>query len=147
MILLRGGRTPLLVLAVTLALAGCGGGSPSSSPGSTPGATAPGPRPSSPAHVVILQPTNGQVITGTTVHIVLSLTGATITTVTTTNISPTLGHVHLYVDNNLVSMNYGLTQDITVSPGTYVLQAEFVASDHAPFDPRVRSAQVFFTVK
>jgi hypothetical protein len=55
--------------------------------------------------------------------------------------------VHLYVDNVLVSMNYALEQDMPVHAGTYVLKAEFVASDHAPFSPRVWSNQVLFTVK
>ena len=86
-------------------------------------------------------------MTGTTVHVVISLTGAQIVSATTTNIQPDQGHVHLYVDNVLVSMNYGLEQDLPVSPGTYVLKAEFVASDHAPFNPRVWSPEVFFTVK
>ena len=85
-------------------------------------------------------------MTGTTLHVVITLQNATIVPATTTNVSPTTGHVHLYVDNVLVSMNYGLTQDLPVHPGTYVLKAEFVAADHAPFDPRVWSNQVFFTV-
>ncbi len=140
-------RARLLLVALVFALVGCGGGAPSPSAETTPGATAGGPRPSSPAVVKIVSPVNGAVITGTTVHVVLSLTGAQIVAATTTAISPDQGHVHLYVDNNLVSMNYGLQQDITVSPGTYVLRAEFVASDHAPFNPRVWSDQVFFTVK
>jgi hypothetical protein len=81
------------------------------------------------------------------VHVVLSLTGATSVQATTTTITPTTGHVHLYVDNQLVSMNYGLEQDIPVTPGSHVLKAEFVAADHAPFNPRVYSAQVIFTVQ
>ena len=60
---------------------------------------------------------------------------------------PDQGHVHLYVNNVLVSMNYGLVQDLPVHKGTYVLKAEFVASDHAPFNPRVESPAVVFTVK
>jgi len=44
-------------------------------------------------------------------------------------------------------MNYALEQDFPVVPGTYVLKAEFVAADHAPFNPRVWSAEVFFTVR
>ena len=106
-----------------------------------------GPRPSSLATVEILQPVSGATIVGTTAHIVLKLTGAKIITATTTTISPTEGHVHLYVDNSLVSMNYGLEQDITVTPGTHVLKAEFVAADHAPFSPRVVSAETIFTVQ
>lgn len=125
----------LLVLVVTCA--GCGGQSASPSVS----------RPSSPAVVSILQPAPGAVVHGSTVHIVLTLTGATIVSATSTNISPDKGHVHLYVDNVLVSMNYGLEQDLPVHPGTYVLKAEFVASDHAPFNPRVFSAETIFSVE
>ncbi|MFI5200684.1 MAG: hypothetical protein ACHQXL_09965 [Candidatus Limnocylindrales bacterium] len=144
--------TPTLVAlaaALAIALAAC------SSPGATAPASAPpassapspaGSRPSSPAIVEIVSPTLNEVVTGPTLHVVISLKNATIVPATTTNISPTTGHVHLYVDNVLVSMNYGLTQDLPVHPGTYVLKAEFVAADHAPFDPRVWSSEVFFTV-
>ncbi len=123
-------------------VAGAGG---SATPG-TAGSASPVGRPSSPAVVKILKPTSGETIKGSTVHIVLSLTGAQIVPATTTNIRPDQGHVHLYVDNVLVSMNYQLEDDLPVHPGTYVLKAEFVASDHAPFSPRVWSQQVFFTV-
>jgi hypothetical protein len=104
-------------------------------------------RPSSPAKVSIVQPVSGATVEGTSVHIVLSLTGATIVSQTTTNIRPDQGHVHLYVDNVLVSMNYGLEEDLPVTAGTYVVKAEFVASDHAPFNPRVWSNETIFTVK
>ncbi len=117
------------------------------SPAVPPGASPAGSRPSSPAVVTIVTPTQGEVVTGPTVHIVLTLQGAQIVAATTTNIRPDQGHVHLYVDNTLVSMNYGLSQDLPVHPGTYLLKAEFVASDHAPFSPRVWSQQVLFTVK
>lgn len=104
-------------------------------------------RPSSPAVVTIEQPTSGSTVQGTSVHVVLKLVGAVIVKQTTTDIRPDQGHIHLFVDNVLVSMNYGLEQDITVHPGTYVLKAEFVAADHAPFNPRVFSAETIFTVK
>jgi hypothetical protein len=137
--------------AVALLLAGCsgvaGGSAPASAPLRSPAPTAAGPRPSSPAVVTVVQPASGSTVNGTSVHIVLKLTGAQIVSTTTTNIRPDQGHIHLYVDNNLVSMNYGLEQDIPVHPGTYVLRAEFVAADHAPFNPRVWSPQVFFTVQ
>jgi hypothetical protein len=145
-------RFPSKVLAAAIVatiLAGCGG-SPASAPPSSAGSAAPvasGNRPSSPAVVAIVKPASGESVTGTSVHVVLSLTGAQIVTATTTNIQPDRGHVHLYVDNVLVSMNYGLEQDLPVHPGTYVLKAEFVAADHAPFNPRVWSSEVFFTVK
>jgi hypothetical protein len=143
------------VLAIVLTLlapvlAACGptniGQSGSASP-SASGSSAAGPRPSSPASVTITKPVSGAALTGTSVHVVVDLRGATIVSATTTSIRPDQGHLHLYVDRVLVSMNYGLEQDITVHPGTYVLSAEFVAADHAPFSPRVISPDVVFTVK
>jgi len=68
---------PRLFVAVALAVlvAAC------SQPGTPTQAAAPsgslGPRPSSPATVEILQPTANSTVTGTSVHIVLKLTGAT----------------------------------------------------------------------
>jgi hypothetical protein len=136
----------LVGLTLAVVLAGCGQAvGQSSAPTIATGSS--GPRPSSPAVVSIQQPAAGAVVTGTSVHVVLSLTGATIVSATTTDIRPDQGHVHLYVDNVLVSMNYGLEQDIEVHPGTYVIKAEFVAADHAPFNPRAWSPEVFFTVK
>jgi hypothetical protein len=132
----------LMTLAIAVAVAGCTASSPTAeAAGSSAG------RPASPAVLAIVQPTAGETVSGDSVHVVLSLSGAKIVQATTTNIRPDEGHVHLYVDNVLVSMNYGLEQDLPVHPGTYVLKAEFVASDHAPFSPRVWSDQVVFTVK
>ncbi len=105
-----------------------------------------GSRPASPAVISITSPAQDAVLSGPTAHIVVSLQGARIVAATSTNIRPDEGHVHLYVDNVLVSMNYGLEQDLPVHPGTYVLQAEFVAADHAPFNPRVWSDKILFTV-
>jgi hypothetical protein len=106
-----------------------------------------GPRPSSPATVEIAQPEQGATVTGDTLHVVLKLNGATIVPQTSTAIRPDEGHVHLYVNNVLVSMNYGLEQDLPVAPGSTVLRAEFVAADHAPFSPRVWSDEIVFTVR
>jgi hypothetical protein len=138
-----------LIALIALLVVACNS-SPAS--GQSAGAAASAPasprnRPSSPAVVAIVMPTSGETVTGTTVRVVLSLTGGQIVSATTTKIRPDQGHLHLYVDNILVSMNYGLEQDLPVHPGTYVLKAEFVAADHAPFSPRVWSAEVLFTVK
>jgi hypothetical protein len=128
-------------VALAIVVAGCAPPASSSSP--TP---PPGSRPSSPAVVTILQPTSNEVITGSSVHVVLSLQNARIVPQTSTTIRPDEGHVHLYVDNVLVSMNYQLEQDLPVHPGTYIIKAEFVAADHAPFNPRVFSPEVVFVV-
>jgi hypothetical protein len=141
-------RIPLALPApvglLVLILAACSGPVATASP--APTASPLGPRPSSLATVAIAEPANGAAVVGANAHVVLQLTGATIVPQTTTAIRPDEGHVHLYVDDQLVSMNYGLEQDIPVTPGTHVLRAEFVAADHAPFSPRVVSANVVFTV-
>ena len=97
--------------------------------------------------VTITEPVSSAQLSGTSIHVVLTLVGAKIVSATTTDIRPDEGHIHLYVNNALVSMNYALEQDFAVVPGTYVLKAEFVAADHAPFNPRVWSPEVFFTVR
>lgn len=109
--------------------------------------TSAGPRPSSTAVVTVISPRNGAAITGRTVHVEIGLSGATIVAATTTDIRPDQGHIHLYIDNNLVSMNYASSIEQAVPPGTHVLRAEFVAADHAPFDPRVVTPDIVFTVK
>ena len=111
------------------------------------GSYAPSARPSTTARLTIVSPTPDEIVTGTTVHVAVTLTGATIVDDTNEDIRPDQGHVHLYLNNALIYMQYGLTKDITVHPGTYVLKAEFVANDHYPFNPRDWSTQVFFTVK
>lgn len=107
-----------------------------------------GPRPRSTASLVFEDPTNGQVVTGDTVEVVLDLQGGRIVEQTTTQLTPDTGHVHLVLDGRLVSMTYGLVQVVdlrNVEPGPHTLQAEYVAADHAPFDPRVTAAVRFET--
>jgi len=143
-------RPKLLILAVSAVamVTACGGGG--ATPAPTPTArTTPNPatRPSSPAVLQIVSPVNGAVVTGSTVHVVVSLKNATVVQLTSTHIQPDQGHVHLYLDNQLIYMAYQLAQDVPVHPGVYSLKAEFVAGDHFPFNPRVWSAVVVFTVR
>jgi hypothetical protein len=135
-------RQLFVTVMLALAAAGCTGDAMPTHP--TIGST--GPRPSSPATVEVVSPAPSTTVQGDTLHVVLRLNGATLVPQTTTDIRPDEGHVHLYVNNVLVSMNYGLEQDIPIQPGTTVLKAEFVAADHAPFSPRVWSTEVVFTV-
>ena len=123
---------------VAVVLSACSG-QPSPSPNPV--------RPSSPAVLTVVQPVAGETLHGTTVHVELSLQGAEIVALTTTDIRPDQGHVHLYVNNVLVSMTSGLEQDVPVHTGSYVVKAEFVAADHAPFNPRVWSSETIFTVE
>ena len=136
-------RTLAIALgAMAVIAAACAGGG-----GGGGGSPTPSVRPNSPATIRIVEPTNGAVIHGSTVHLVVAVHGARIVKPTTTHIVPTQGHIHVYLDARLISMNYGLTQTVPgVTRGAHVLQVEFVASDHLPWNPRIREA-VSFTVK
>lgn len=148
-------RRPLLVLlTATLAcLTACSSATadgPSGTPAPTPYPTPVGGlghRPSTPVKITLLSPTNGEVVHGTTLVVKVSITGGVVTTVTTSDITPTKGHVHLYLNSQLIYMSYTLSQPITVKPGLeYSMYAEFVAQDHFPFDPRDVTPTIFFTV-
>lgn len=103
-------------------------------------------RPRSTATLRILNPAPGATVSGRTLHVRLELTGARIVPQTSLNLTPDRGHVHLSLDGRVVSMAYGLEQDVAVTPGDHLIQAEFVATDHFPFNPRVVTS-VTFTVK
>jgi len=94
-------------------------------------------RPSTTAKIEIVSPTPGQTVNGSTLHVVLKLTGGTIIpTATATPIGTNEGHIHLYDNGSIVSMAYGTEQDISLTPGPHLLEAEFVASDHISFSPK-----------
>jgi hypothetical protein len=128
---------PLAVVAAAFLLAGCSAGVPQ---------PATQVRPRSTATIAIIAPVPGETITGRTLHVRLALNGGTLTPVTSSHLTPDLGHIHLSLDGRVVSMAFGLTQDLPVTPGDHLLQAEFVAQDHFPFNPRV-VATATFTVK
>jgi hypothetical protein len=141
-------RTIVAIAAVgALAMVACSkaGGSGAGPTRTATGSSSPGqPRPSTTAKLTILSPTNGQTIKGSSVPLRVSLQGARIVPSTTTNIVPDQGHLHVYLDDAIVSMTFGFRQTIpNVAPGQHVLRVEFVASDHLPFDPRLFQSVVF----
>ncbi len=121
-------------------------GTPAPTPYPTPSGGL-GHRPSTPVKITLVAPTSGEIVHGTTLVVRVSITGGVVTQVTTADITPTKGHVHLYLNNQLIFMSYTLSQPITVKPGLeYSMYAEFVAQDHFPFAPRDVTPTVFFTV-
>jgi len=117
---------------VLLVVAGCGmRGRPAAAPPMTR------PRPRSTATLQILEPLPGSVLAGIKVRVRLALSGGRIIQETTTRLAPDEGHIHLLVDGQIVSMLYGLDQEVEVAKGAHLLQAEYVANDHFPFNPRV----------
>lgn len=131
----------LLLLALVLA-AGCGSDTKNSNSSSSAGT-----RPTTTAQLRIVQPAPNQVVTGTSMTVMLQLDGAKIVPQTSTVLKPDEGHVHLSLDGQIVSMTFGLTDQVNnLTPGSHTLQAEFVAADHAPFANRV-TAVALFTVQ
>lgn len=103
-------------------------------------------RPTTSAVIGFTSPVPDQVARGDTLDVVMTLRGGTIVDATSTTLTPDTGHVHLSVDGTLVSMTYGLVQEIStadLAPGPHTLEAEFVAADHAPFEPRVTTTVTF----
>jgi hypothetical protein len=105
-----------------------------------------GARPASTASLTIERPSQNATVSGDDLEVVLRLDGGTIVDSTSTTLTPDTGHVHVSLDGEVVSMTYGLVQSVSlrsVAAGTHLLQAEFVAADHGPFEPRVTAVVRF----
>jgi hypothetical protein len=143
------------LLCAALVLAACGGDSDPGDAAASPGDAMPSmdhgatvspaaERPSTDATLAILRPSNGDVLDGGTVQVRLQLDGARVVDQTSTDLRSDEGHLHVVLDDQLLSMTEGLRQTIEdVPPGQHLLKIEFVANDHAPFDPRVIAAVTF----
>jgi hypothetical protein len=131
-------RSLAAIAALAALLAGCSvlGGAPTPGPSPSPSFDL-ARRPSSPARVRFVSPQDNAQVPAGIVHVVIALDGGTIVRQTSLDVVPTEGHIHFYVDNHLISMNYGTEQDVPLKAGVHLLTAEFVGADHVPFNPRV----------
>lgn len=147
-------RTTIRLTAASVALAlvvcacgGSGGTSDGSASPSVPHASmsiTAGPRPSTDATLSIVSPKNGETIQGTDVTLKLKLEGGTISDSASAELVPDQGHLHVVLDDQLISMTSDLESVLPdLAPGMHLLKIEFVANDHAPFDPRVIAAVSF----
>ncbi len=99
-------------------------------------------RPETPATLQIVSPAPNSV-TGPNVDLRLQLHHARVVPANQVGgkVRPDRGHIHVSVDGQITQMFYGTHQVVPgLSPGNHILQAEFVASDHAPFANRVVAA-------
>jgi hypothetical protein len=95
-------------------------------------------RPSTTAELEVISPKSGEVIKGSVIPLRISLRDARVVSEASNELRPDEGHVHVHLDGELVSMAYGLKQNIRdVAPGPHRIRVEFVAADHAPFEPRL----------
>jgi hypothetical protein len=108
------------------------------------GGTSGGERPSSTASIAIREPRVGDEITKSKFTVRLDLNGGRIVNVVSKDLTPDEGHVHVSIDGKIITQTFGLTQKLdTPKAGSHLLQAEFVAKDHGPFNPRVLSTLTF----
>ena len=107
-------------------------------------------RPSSTARIFIESPRPGHIYRArgelAEVPVRLRLVGGRIVPFTSTKLVPNTGHIHVYLDGALVQMTTTLRRHVAMLPGHHTLRVEFVAVDHAPFNPDVQDT-VSFVVK
>ncbi|MEX0985451.1 MAG: DUF6130 family protein [Actinomycetota bacterium] len=111
-----------------------------------PQSPSPGPRPSSTARLKIAEPRAGEVVVDDIFALRIDLSNASLTDESTTDLRPDVGHLHVMLDGRLLTMTSGTEQELDASalaPGPHTLEVEFVAADHAPFDPRVTASVTF----
>ncbi len=123
-----------VTVATILSAMACGGDEPQTA------------RPSSPVKVSIAEPEVGQKLTGDSFTVRFALSGGgRIVKETSRDLTPTTdGHAHVSVDGAILSQTFGLTQELDMpDPGKHLLQVEFVAKDHGPFDPRIIESAPF----
>jgi hypothetical protein len=104
-------------------------------------------RPASVASLAIDEPTPGEHVSGSALGVTIELIDGKIVPTSTTRLTPDTGHLHLYIDDRLVSMGSGgLRESVPIGglvAGSHRLRVEFVAADHGPFEPRVQATVAF----
>lgn len=92
----------------------------------------------------IVSPTQGQVIREDHVTVKMTLRGAQLVPKVTLNITPDKGHLHMTLDGRPLDRKDVLAYPISdLAPGSHIVTAQFVASDHAPFNPQVITSVTF----
>ena len=85
---------------------------------------------------------------GSSLQVVVSISGGTIVPYTSNDVTPTTGHIHIYLDGQLYYMSFSTDATIPIQPGQeYQIYAEWVATDHFSFDPRDMTQPFYFMVE
>jgi hypothetical protein len=138
-----------MALLLAVATTACGDGETNGGPSPQPTAAQ---RPTSTGEVTIVEPEPGATVDAADVTVRLELTGATVIEEVSTNLRPDEGHIHLVLDGQTLTLLGSLEESLNeftegpLEPGPHLLEAEFVAADHGPFNPRVIST-VSFTAR
>jgi hypothetical protein len=86
--------------------------------------------------VSIASPRDGDTVAAGAVQLEVEVDGGSLTSETQSE-DPTMGHLHIYVDNTLISMPSTETTDVELDSGEHTIAVEFTTADHRSFDPRI----------
>jgi hypothetical protein len=100
------------------------------------------PKPPPRVKLQVLSPTEGEVLpSGRPIPVLLDLQGAELvpTSVQTFSSPPpaNAGHIHILVDGRLKTMPPSGRAQVTLTPGSHSISAEFVDPYHRSFSPRI----------
>ena len=83
----------------------------------------------------ISEPSDGATVDAGVVPVLVTLDGGELAS------SPSAtkgGHIHLFVDDQLVNMPYTLDLDVRLKPGAHAIKVEYVDLQHLSYDPPVQ---------
>lgn len=86
------------------------------------------------ASIAIASPEDGADVDAGPVPVEIELAGAELAGESN---SEDAGHIHVYVDGEVVDMPSSLDVSVDLEPGEHELEVEFVDADHAALDPPV----------
>jgi hypothetical protein len=90
--------------------------------------------------VTISSPAEGDTVpAGEAVPVTVELSGAELTSETESE-DPTQGHLHIFVDDRIVSMPSTTSNEVELEPGEHTIVVEFTTADHRSFEPRIQDA-------
>ncbi len=87
--------------------------------------------------IAIASPEDGATVEAGTVPVEIELSGAELASASS---SENAGHLHVYVDGEVVDMPSALEVEVDLAPGQHDLEVEFVDADHAALVPPVTDA-------
>jgi hypothetical protein len=96
------------------------------------------------ARIEFVSPKAGETIHGSKLRVELRVIGGRVVSQTDTRLRRDAGHIHLFVDDRIVAMTGGLSEELSeVPPGDHWIKAEFVMANHRPWrDPVTTSVLV-----
>src|SRR5262245_24056342 len=97
-------RKSMVIVALGLALAACNGGKTGSTASPSPSTSA---RLSTTGTLTLISPKPGEVVDGPSVTVRVAVTGARVVTASTTTVAPDLGHIHVELDGETLSILAG----------------------------------------